>query len=103
MTDIDRDIYQTLHSPNARGFFPIMSLHRDDVAQAMANYGPEALAQENGADFDDVPDVTQAWADALTDDQMMHLAYKLGDDLMNGGDYYEALAERATEFYKESE
>lgn len=73
------------------GYFPVLYLHRDDVALAVALYGPDEFSDE---DDDPTPEADE-FAAALTDEDVEYLAKKLGDDLMSGGSYYGSLCERA--------
>lgn len=66
--------------------FTILTLTREDVAMALQ------AEEDSSYEFDAPDDDYAAMAETLDDDDMERIARKVGDTMMEGGDYWDAIA-----------
>lgn len=71
--------------------FPVLSLCREDVAVALANDRALTGVEDDYAPGDDLPEQYVQAAEEITDEGMAYLARKVGDSMMEGGDYWGAI------------
>lgn len=85
------------------GYFPVLSLHRDDVAHALAlvEYlydGTPSPYYYDGSDEEEDElgtEASRAAAANISDRDMALIAIRVGDSMMEGRDYWQAAYEAA--------